>query len=64
MDVLTFQVETFKKLVTGKALDVPMPDLSVFFSLVVTEAVVVAEVGIPLALAGIEEAKKRGWLPR
>jgi len=62
MDVLTFQVETLRKLVTGKALDVP--DLSVFCSLFVTEAIVVAQVGIPLALAGIEEAKKRGWLPK
>jgi len=62
MDVISFQIETFKKLVTGKALAVP--DLSVFFSLVVTEAIVVAQVGIPLAIAGYEEAKKRGWVPK
>lgn len=62
MDVISFQIETFKKLVTGKSLAVP--DLSVFFSLVVTEAIVVAQVGIPLAIAGIEEGKKQGWIPK
>jgi len=60
LDVISFQIETFKKLVTGKALAVP--DLSGFFSLVVTEAIVVAQVGIPLAIAGYEEMKKRGYV--
>lgn len=64
LDVITFQIETFKKLVFGKGLAIPVPDLSVFCGLVVTEAIIVAQVGIPLALAGIEEAKKRGWFPR
>lgn len=62
LDIISFQIETFKKLVTGKSLAVP--DLNVFFSLVVTEAIVLAQVGIPLAIAGVEEAKKQGWIPR
>ena len=62
VDVLTFQFETLKKLVMGKSLAVP--DLSVFLSLFVAESIVVAEVGIPLALAGIEQARKQGWLPK
>jgi len=59
LDVLTFQVETFKKLVTGKALDAP--DLSAFLSLVVTEAIVASQIAIPAGLWAYEEGKKKGW---
>jgi len=59
MDVISFQVETFKKLLTGKALDAP--DLSVFFSLVVTEAIVASQIAIPAGLWAYEEGKKAGW---
>ena len=62
MDVITFQIETIQKLLSGKTLAVP--DLSVFLSLFVAESIVAAQIGIPLALAGIEEAKKRGWVPK
>lgn len=61
MDVISFQIETLKKLLSGKALAVP--DLSVFLSLFVAESIVAAQVGVPLAIAGYEEMKKRGWVP-
>ena len=58
VDVITFQIEQLKKLFTGQSLAVP--DLSVFLSLFVGEAIVVAQIGIPLAIAGYGELKKRG----
>jgi hypothetical protein len=61
LDVISFQIETLKKLLSGKALAVP--DLSVFLSLFVAESIVAAQVGVPLAIAGYEEMKKRGWVP-
>lgn len=60
MDVIAFQIEQFKKLFTGKALAVP--DLSVFLSLVVAEAIVVSQVAIPAGIWAYKEAKERGWI--
>lgn len=62
VDVITFQIETIQKLLTGKALAVP--DLSVFLSLFVAESIVVAQIGIPLAIAGYEKMKEMGWVPK
>lgn len=58
-DVISFQIEQFQKLLSGKSLE--FPDLSVFLTLVVTEAVVVAQVAIPAGLWAYEEGKKKGW---
>lgn len=61
-DVITFQIETLKKLISGKELAVP--DLSVFLSLVVPEAVVVAQLAIPVAKWAYDELKERGVIPK
>jgi hypothetical protein len=59
VDVITFQIEQLKKLFTGQSLSIP--DLGAFLSLFVAESIVVAQIGIPLAIAGYEEGKKRKW---
>jgi len=58
-NVISFQVEQFQKLLSGKSLD--LPDLSVFLTLVVTEAVLASQVAIPAGLWAYEEGKRRKW---
>jgi len=59
VDVFTFQIEQFQKLLQGMTLD--FPDLSVFLTLVVTEAVLASQIAIPAGLWAYEEGKKRKW---
>ena len=61
-DVISFQIEQFQKLLSGKSLE--FPDLSVFLTLVVTEAIVVAQVAIPAGLWAYEQMKEKGWIKK